>query len=546
MPNYYHPGVYIAEIPSSRTIQAASTSVAAFVGVCEAGPVQTPTLVTSWNAYLRLFGGLAWFSYMSWAVYEFFNEGGTTCYIVRLKDTAKAAQASATLANVKLATAIPGTWGNSLQVLISGPSTTTNGTAQSTPVFNVGIAVDASILEAATLDVPTQLLADYVSQNNLAPVPQNGKLYYVLESFNGFTPNALSCPADGTTCALSTRINGSSMFVRATASPSGNNPGRPQNGLTPLTGGSAATYDYTVALQTLTKVQGISLLSMPDTVAGADASGKISQAQQGALINAGLNFCEQQANNLFYVTDPPYGLNVQDIRNFKLGAGSKASGNQGALNSSYGALYYPWVWILNPIGNVNVPIPPSGAVLGRYANTDVTAGVFKSPAGVNDGALRTVIAPGATVTDSDQDSLNPIGINAIRNIIGYGNLIWGARTVSLDTSWTYVSVRRFFIFVEQSLMQSLQWVVFEPNGEALWSAVTRDISAFLTAQWHQNALFGSKASEAFFVTCDASNNPPETRANGLLYIDVGLAPVYPAEFVVIRLTQKTAGPDSGS
>jgi len=150
------------------------------------------------------------------------------------------------------------------------------------------------------------------------------------------------------------------------------------------------------------------------------------------------------------------------------------------------------------------------------------------------------------LTDADQDTLNPNGINALRNLINYGDVIYGARTVSQDTQWTYLSVRRLFIYVEQSLKNSLQWVVFEPNDQALWAAVTRDIDAFLNTLWLQGALFGATAAQAFFVTCDASNNPPETRALGQLYIDIGLAPVYPAEFVVIRITQKTAGPDSGS
>ncbi|MDB5768091.1 MAG: Phage tail sheath protein, partial [Collimonas fungivorans] len=114
------------------------------------------------------------------------------------------------------------------------------------------------------------------------------------------------------------------------------------------------------------------------------------------------------------------------------------------------------------------------------------------------------------------------------------------------SEWTYVSVRRLFIYVEQSLKQSLQWVVFEPNDQQTWASVTRDISAFLTTLWQSGGLFGASAAEAFFVTCDASNNPPETRSLGQLYIDVGLAPVFPAEFVIIRMTQKIAGPDSGS
>jgi hypothetical protein len=233
---------------------------------------------------------------------------------------------------------------------------------------------------------------------------------------------------------------------------------------------------------------------------------------------------------------------VQGVLGFKTGSGTSP-----ALNSTYGALYYPWIWIYNPLSGFNVPIPPSGPALGRYAYTDTNVGVWKSPAGVNDGLLLSAVQVQTTVTDADQDSLNPNGIDAIRNLLGYGNVIYGARTLAATGSeWTYISVRRLFIYVEQSLKQSLQWVVFEPNDDQTWAAVTRDITAFLTTLWQAGGLFGATAAEAFFVTCNATNNPPETRALGQMYIDIGLAPVYPAEFVVIRMTQKVAGPDSGS
>ncbi|MBI1773065.1 MAG: phage tail sheath family protein, partial [Burkholderiales bacterium] len=117
--------------------------------------------------------------------------------------------------------------------------------------------------------------------------------------------------------------------------------------------------------------------------------------------------------------------------------------------------------------------------------------------------------------------------------------------LALNTEWTYISIRRLFIYVEQSLKQSLQWVVFEPNDQTTWSSVTRDVTAFLTTLWQQGGLFGATAQEAFFVTCDASNNPPNTRMLGQMFIDIGLAPVYPAEFVILRMSQKTAAPDSG-
>ncbi|NIF75204.1 phage tail sheath family protein [Burkholderia sp. Ap-962] len=529
--NYYHPGIYIQEVPSARTIQGASTSTPAFIGVTETGPINTPTLITSWNAYQRVFGNMVWNGMVSWAVYQFFALGGALCYVSRVPDTAGTGkQATASAGTLKLTAVTPGTWPNNVLGFVisnaNGPDTAVS------PVFNLSIVIDPAALPGITATSASATLGAYVLQNNLTPQPLNGKSYYVLETYNGYT-------AETASTALAAAINANSIFARATITGTG----RPGNSkaATPFTAGAAPTWDFSSSFAPLQTVQDISLLAMPDTVNMSDQSGTPSLTQQVTTINLGLNYCEQQAS-LFYVTDPPYGLDVQNMVAFRSG-----STKTPALNSTYGAIYYPWVWIANPVSGASVPIPPSGPALGRYANTDSSVGVWKSPAGVNDGSLKTVVMTDLPLTDADQDVLNPDGINAIRNLIGYGNVIYGARTLAAAGSeWTYVSVRRLFIYVEQSLKQSLQWVVFEPNDQTTWSAVTRDIDAFLTTLWQAGGLFGAKASEAFFVVCDASNNPPETRALGQMYIDIGLAPVYPAEFVIIRIAQKTAGPDSGS
>lgn len=547
MATYQHPGIYIQEIPGVRSIQGASTSVAAFIGYAESGPYAEPTLITSWNAYTRQFGNLTWYGFMPWAVYEFFQEGGTSCYVVRVAQTGSGQGAYATvpMGSAKINAASMGTWGNSLQVCISNGSVggSSGGSSDTTPIFNLRVVAPYAVINPSQppTDQATQMLIAYVKQNGIPAAtldptdPSSTELYYVLEAFSGFTA------ADS---SFQTRINTQSMFLRV----SGQDKTRLPNTPTPtaLTSGQNPTWDFKGSLDTLVTVQGLSLLAMPDTVGITDSSGVTGAISQSEMVNQGLTLCQQQAS-LFYVIDPPYGQDVSGVLSFKNGTPPPGASQGGqAINSSYGALYYPWAWIFNPLSNTNVPVPPSGPALGRYAYTDSNIGVWKSPAGVNDGAMRTVTSLAAQLTDADQDTLNPNGINALRNLINYGNLIYGARTVSQDTQWTYLSVRRLFIYVEQSLKNSLQWVVFEPNDQTLWAAVSRDIDAFLTTLWNQGGLFGATAQEAFFVTCDASNNPPETRALGQLYIDIGLAPVYPAEFVIIRITQKTAGPDSGS
>jgi len=538
---YQHPGVYIEEIPSARSIQGVSTSVPAFIGVTTEGPYNKPTLITSWNDFGRTFGNVGWNCYVTWAVYEFFNEGGTSCYVVRTKDSASAKAATATVSGLAVNAISTGTWGNNLGIVVSN-SGTTSSTPQ-TPVFAIKVVVPASNVTAAegtSLDMQASLLQAYIETNQLPLQGSGTDAYYTLETFNGLTISSNKDAAAASAAAVQQRINSTSIFIRVDASKLTSRPSNTSKP-SPLTSGTEPTQAFDTALATLDAVQGLSLLAMPDIVSSTDASGKVTQSGQATLINQNLLYCDN-VGSLFYAVDPPFGLDIQGIREFKMGTGE----NTQALNSTYGAIYYPWVYIYSPQSNSNVPIPPSGPVLGRYAYTDANSGVFKSPAGTSDGALLTVTNLQTQVTDNDQNNLNPEGINTIRNFVGYGNLIWGARTLSSDTEWIYIAVRRLFIYVEQSLKQSLQWVVFEPNDQKLWSAVTRDISAFLTTLWQQGGLFGSTASEAFFVTCDASNNPVETRQQGLLYIDIGLAPVFPAEFVVIRITQITSGPDSGS
>ena len=183
-------------------------------------------------------------------------------------------------------------------------------------------------------------------------------------------------------------------------------------------------------------------------------------------------------------------------------------------------------------------MPPSGAVAGTYAYTDSARGVHKAPAGITEGYLDSVVGIERVVTKGEHDVLNPIGVNVIRSL-SQGICIWGARTLSADSEWQYVNVRRLFLYIEESIDEGTQWVVFEPNDPALWGKVKRNITAFLTRVWRDGALFGSTPEEAFFVKVDAENNPPEVRDVGQLIIEVGVAPVKPAEFVIIRISQKT-------
>ena len=206
-------------------------------------------------------------------------------------------------------------------------------------------------------------------------------------------------------------------------------------------------------------------------------------------------------------------------------------------DSKYGAYYFPWIQVYDPERG-NVYIPPSGHVAGVYARTDNERGVHKAPA---NEIVRGALGLRYQVSRGEQDILNPRGINCIRLMQGNGIRIWGARTLSSDPSWRYINVRRLFIMVETSIERATQWVVFEPNDFRLWKRVTRTIASFLTLVWRQGALMGETPEKAFFVKCDEETNPPEVVDVGQLIVEIGLAPVKPAEFVIFRIGQMPAG-----
>lgn len=275
----------------------------------------------------------------------------------------------------------------------------------------------------------------------------------------------------------------------------------------------------------------ISLLVCPDVFYGydgsEDAKKRVKQVQTAMIAH-----CENMQYR-FALLDTPPGLSAQDARDWRYYVN---------FDTSYAALYYPWIEIadLSDSPQNSKFVPPSGHVVGIYNRTDAERGVHKAPANeVILGATNLEI----DLTKGEQDTLNPIGVNCIRTFPGRGIRVWGARTLSSDGSWRYINVRRLFSQVGQSLDVGLQWVVFEPNDSNLWARVRRDIVAFLRVVWRSGALFGATPEQAFYVKCDEELNPHEIRDLGQLIIEVGMAPVKPAEFVILRLSQ-WAGADA--
>lgn len=256
-----------------------------------------------------------------------------------------------------------------------------------------------------------------------------------------------------------------------------------------------------------------------DEIAIVAAPGQTSPAVQDAL----LTHCETRKDR-FAILDCPETISGGVDRLPK------------PRDSKYGAYYFPWIEVYDPEKG-NIFIPPSGHIAGVYSRVDSERGVHKAPA---NELVRGALGLKYSISRAEQDLLNPKGINAIRFMSG-GIRIWGARTLSSDPSWKYINVRRLFIMVESSIERATQWVVFEPNDHRLWKRVTRTISSFLTLLWRNGALMGTSPEQAFYVKCDEETNPPEVVDAGQLVVEIGLAPVKPAEFVIFRIGQMASG-----
>ncbi len=283
--------------------------------------------------------------------------------------------------------------------------------------------------------------------------------------------------------------------------------------------------DYETALGLLAQIDDIAIVAAP----GHSALGATAfQNVQSALIS----HCERLRYR-FAVLDTPPAQVVSQARDVR-----------SRMDTTYAALYYPWVTVANPLwrpGQEIIPreidLPPSGFVTGIYARTDVNRGVWKAPA---NEVVRNALRFEQEITHGQQEVLNPEGVNCLRFFFGRGYRVWGARTASSDPEWKYVNVRRYFIYLEHSIDRSTQWAVFEPNGPRLWANIVDTITAFLFNEWRNGALFGATPDEAFFVRCDRSTMTQADWDNGRLICEIGVSPLRPAEFVIFRIGQKTA------
>jgi phage tail sheath protein FI len=523
-----YPGVYIEEIPSGvRTITGVATSITAFIGRAERGPVdsddKSPVTINSFADYERAFGEIGADYPMSYAVRDFYLNGGSQALIVRLEKNS----ASAKQADVKLEAASRGTWGNALVYVVDSKGITDDvatrfGIAK-VDLFNLtiyenpGSGAVEKFLNVAVTDTAGSRRLDrvLVDESNLVRV---------------------QLKSDGTPDLLA---------ARPADSAPGEDPSDPAADETKFklfsggTDSDALTADTDVlgeedkktGMYALAKADLFNLLCIPPDKRDGDTSAGVYQQ---AMV-----YCVSRRAMLIVDSPVAWGANKQTAA-ATAAAGLSALGLTG-VEARNAALYFPRVTESDPEldGQLDTFVP-CGIIAGVMARTDSQRGVWKASAGL-DASVNGAAALQANLNDAENGMLNPLGINCLRTFPAAGRVVWGSRTLrgadQLADEYKYVPVRRTALYLEETLYRGTQWVVFEPNDEPLWAQIRLNIGAFMQGLFRQGAFQGATPREAYFVKCDHETTTQDDINRGVVNILVGFAPLKPAEFVIIKIQQ---------
>ncbi len=583
MPEYLSPGVYVEEFDSGAVpMEAVSTSTAGFVGMAMRGPViGKPQLVTSFADYQRTYGGyLSEAKYgdkrfLPYAVEQFFLNGGARAFIMRVApEDAKPAVAVA--GGLTFTAANPGLWGEAIRVIIEPASKARTQVfdkvadnalkVKSCDGFNPGDVVElfdgkasayAKIKSAQDniIVFTAPVTADVVDKNlrptkyiRTAEVKVTVKYEDAAEEYDCVCYNPEAVNYIVARMAKSDLVKVAYAEPAAAAAPAAKKdekaaPAPAAAGIqTPFAqiGGNGGMLLLSLDNASDGNIAGVTAAEYMGTDNGPGKRTGIQAFQENAVVSImavpGITdpdvqlslvaHCEN-AKSRFAVLDMPKDATKVD----------ELLAHRDIFDSSYAAVYHPWLESFDALAKRSAYMPPSGAMMGIYARCDIERGVHKAPA---NEVVRGVTGLSTSYNEREQDLLNPNGVNLIRAFTGRGIRVWGARTASSNALWKYINVRRLFIYTEETIRANTNWVVFEPNSEALWSRVRRTIELFLASLWRSGALAGTSPSEAFFVEIGRSTMTQDDIDNGRLICNIGIAPVKPAEFVIFRITQHTA------
>jgi phage tail sheath protein FI len=530
-----YPGIYIEEVPSGvRTITGVSTSDTAFVDYFPRGPVDTAVRITSFADFQRVFGGLDQNSQASYAIQQFYRNGGQIAWVVRVVTQGDGGAPTATAASLTLTggspaqdtltveAANPGEWGESVQVAVTQPP----GTAADRFNLIVREVVTANGVPVTMANGRAQVIA---SETHLNLSMNTKDASYAIAAVNA--GSALVRLTDAglgdipTPAGLDTRGNVPDAAFTLLAN--GN------NGQTPDSAALIGDADAKTGMYALDRIEPFvfNLLCLPAAASLDVAADPPTTPNLNAVLTAAQAYCEEKL--AFLIADiPDWVDSLTEVQAWLQGAGVRHRNS---------AVYFPRLEIPDALNqNRARNVAASGTLAGVYARTDATRGVWKAPAGI-EATLRGVRGVAQKMTDPENGAINPLGINALRNFPIFGTVSWGGRTLDgadqQASEWKYIPVRRTALFIEQSLFQGLKWVVFEPNDEPLWAQIRLNAGAFMQNLFRQGAFQGTTPRDAYFVKCDRETNPQFDIDRGIVNIVVGFAPLKPAEFVILRIQQ---------
>jgi phage tail sheath protein FI len=510
-----YPGVYIEEIPSSvRTITGVATSITAFIGRALRGPLDDPIRVQSYAEYQRTFGGLWAKSTLGYAIQHYFLNGGRDAIIVRVADSSAAA-ATITLTggsgNLTLEAANPGDWGENLQVIVDYD---TKDKDDASPVlFNLTIQeVEDGVV--SLVETFRNLSVDEEDARYVSSVLENkSTLVRAQDPVPSGRPDESLVDPDGDYIPTASNGDGDD----------GGEVGFDQIAHADLEGDREGIW-------ALEKADLFNLLCIPPFGRETDVTLE--------TWSAALAYCKVRRAML--IVDPPADATDGWVTPADVADATDGVDSLG-LRDENAALYFPRLKMADPLQENRLEeFAPCGAVTGIMARTDAQRGVWKAPAG-QEATLLGVRGLAYKMTDGENGQLNPLGVNCLRTFPIVGHVVWGARTLEgadrLASEWKYLPVRRLALYIEESLYRGTQWVVFEPNDEPLWAQIRLNVGAFMHNLFRQGAFQGTSPREAYFVKCDSETTTQNDIDLGIVNILVGFAPLKPAEFVIIKISQ---------
>ena len=593
MAEYLSPGVYVEEVESGAVpMEGVSTSTAGFIGMAERGPViGRPQLVTNFADYQRMYGSYSSeakygdYRFLPYAVEQFFLNGGSRAFIMRVVPQGAKCSATSGSAVLKFTAANPGEWGDRLRVTITPASKAKTQaleaiddrsvrvkscdgfTAGDVVEFYDGRTLSHNRVKSAidgVLSFEEPIGCDIVDTNLLPKKVIKTCEFNVSVRFEDAEETYLNVSLNESASSyIAARMQKSELVTvevgKVPAQPAAQAPAEKKDdkkdekapavapaakaaGVMPpykavggvgeslslgFSGGSDGNIGGTKASDYMGSDNG------PGKRTGIQAF--LENAQVSIMAVPGVTDSDVQLALVAHCENTKSRFAVLDIPLDKKKVGDVLD-HRNMFDTSYAALYHPWLEVFDPLARKSSYMPPSGAMAGIYARTDTERGVQKAPA---NEVVRGCTGLSCPYNEGEQDILNPQGVNLIRSFTGRGIRVWGARTASSNPLWKYINVRRLFIFVEESLKANTNWVVFEPNSEALWGRVQRTIELFLSSMWRSGALAGTSPGEAFFVNIGRSTMTQDDIDNGRLICNIGIAPVKPAEFVIFRITQHT-------